>query len=384
MATVKKRRWKTKTGISEAWVVRYYDAAGERRSETFASKTEANGRRVDIEAELRAGVHTALSESPTVREVGESWFAARQAEGLERATLRSYRSKLENHIYPLLGAKKIAMLSAPDLEAIKAKLVERTSTANARAVMAQIRMIFNHAEKVGQTSKNVARGVRLKRPKREKKARVRIPTKDEAGALLKRIMPPEPQAMTFAAAYAITAHFVGLRPSEQRGLQWPSVTLSGPHPCVTVKERADETGRLGPCKSESAYRTIPLGPAVVAVLRRWKLVCPPPGGPGLHLVFPNGVGRVELLPNLYARMWRPLFWRAGEDGPAAIQPYYNIHAARHFYASLLIDQGFAPKQVQERMGHSSIQVTMDIYGHLFRDKEHEQAQASLIERAIDW
>jgi integrase len=383
MATVKKRQWQTKSGTSEAWVVRYYDAKGERRSEQFDTKTEANGRKVDIETELRAGVHTALSESPSVRQIGEAWFAVREAEQLEPATLRSYRSKLKNHIYPLIGSKKIAMLAAPDLEDIKGKLLERTSIANARAILAQIRMMFNHAETSGKTSKNVARSVRLKRGKREKKGRVAIPTKAEAGALLKRAMPPEPQAMTYAAAYAVSAHFTGMRASEQRGLQWPKVALAGPNPCIVIDERADETGKLGSCKSDSSYRTIPLGPSVVAVLRRWKLVCPKPPKGQPALVFPNGAGRVELLPNIRTRVWVPLFWKPGEPGVLA-QPYYTPHVARHFYASLLIDQGFAPKQVQERMGHSSIQVTMDIYGHLFRDKENEQAQATMLEKAIDW
>lgn len=393
MATVKKRQWQTKSGTSEAWVVRYYDAKGERRSETFDTKTEANGRKVDIETELRAGVHTALSESPTVRQIGEAWFAAREAEQLEPATLRSYRSKLENHIYPLIGSKKIAMLAAPDIEDIKGKLLERTSLANARAILAQVRMMFNHAETVGKTSKNVARSVRLKRGKREKKGRIAIPTKAEAGALLKRAMPPEPQAMTYAAAYAVAAHFTGMRASEQRGLQWSKVALSGPNPCIVIDERADETGKIGSCKSDSSYRTIPLGPSVVAVLRRWKLVCPKPPKGKPALVFPNGVGRVELLSNIHLRTWKPLFWKLDEPGAPVLdedgkhvlaQPYYSVHVARHFYASLLIDQGFAPKQVQERMGHSSIQVTMDIYGHLFRDKENEQAQATMIEKAIDW
>ena len=59
----------------------------------------------------------------------------------------------------------------------------------------------------------------------------------------------------------------------------------------------------------------------------------------------------------------------------------RLHAYRHFYASWLIDQRFGPKRVQELMGHSSIQVTFDTYGHLF-PQENDQAQFAAAERAL--
>lgn len=393
MATVKKRAWTTKAGVSVAWVVRYYDADGQRRSEQFDTRTEANGRKVDIETELRAGIHTALSESPTVREIGEHWYAACEKEKLEDSTLRNYRGKLDRHIYPHIGAKKMGMLSAPDIETFKGTLLETCSIAMARKVLGQVRMMFNHAERVGKVSRNVARTVKIKSDKRDRRAKIKIPSKEATGALLRRAMPQEPLPMTFEAAYTAVAHLAGLRASEQRGLPWPNVQLAGDHPCIVVNQRADEKGRIGACKTETGYRTIPIGPSLVAVLRRWKLTCPKPPEGQAALVFPNGAGRVERLANIHFRVWKPLFWKRDEEGQPVLDekgkhvlalPYHNIHAARHFYASLLIDQGFAPKQVQERMGHSSIAITMDHYGHLFRDKENEQAQARLLERAIDW
>lgn len=46
------------------------------------------------------------------------------------------------------------------------------------------------------------------------------------------------------------------------------------------------------------------------------------------------------------------------------RPKYGLHALRHFCASWLIEQGFTPKRLQTILGHSSIQMTFDVYGHL--------------------
>ena len=57
---------------------------------------------------------------------------------------------------------------------------------------------------------------------------------------------------------------------------------------------------------------------------------------------------------------------------------FSVHDLRHFHASLMIEQGMQPKQLQEHMGHSSIKVTMDIYGHLFKDEEAKARRRALI------
>jgi integrase len=56
----------------------------------------------------------------------------------------------------------------------------------------------------------------------------------------------------------------------------------------------------------------------------------------------------------------------------AMHPKYRLHSLRHAAASLFIEQGFTPKRVQALMGHSSIQVTFDTYGHLFPSQDSDQ------------
>jgi len=66
----------------------------------------------------------------------------------------------------------------------------------------------------------------------------------------------------------------------------------------------------------------------------------------------------------------------------AMRPKYGIHALRHFCASWLIEQGFSPKRLQALLGHSSIQMTFDRYGHLFPSLEDDHAKFAAGELAL--
>ena len=96
-------------------------------------------------------------------------------------------------------------------------------------------------------------------------------------------------------------------------------------------------------------------------LKEWRLQCPKGE---LDLVLPNTVGRVEQLANISRRCFKPLQVKCGIIGQDG-KPKFGLHALRHFYASWLIDQGFPPKRVQTILGHASITMTFDCYGHLF-------------------
>jgi integrase len=137
-------------------------------------------------------------------------------------------------------------------------------------------------------------------------------------------------------------------------------------------------------KSGAGERTIPVPPLVINTLREWKLACPrretvrldSNGNPvtELHYVFPNGLGKIESHANIINRGLIPVQIAAGitlDDGQEAKAKYTGLHSLRHFYASWCINRledgglGLPLKVVQERMGHSSVTMTADTYGHLF-------------------
>jgi len=168
----------------------------------------------------------------------------------------------------------------------------------------------------------------------------------------------------------ITAVFTGLRASEIRGLRWVDVDLG--RALLTVRQRADRWNVIGPPKSEAGRREVPLAPIVVDTLREWKPACPQGAA---DLVFPNGKGRVTTLPTISERVLKPLQRRAGCR-------QYGMHALRHAAASLFIEQGFSAKRVQALMGHSTIGITFDTYGHLFPSERDDQAAMSQMQERL--
>jgi integrase len=140
---------------------------------------------------------------------------------------------------------------------------------------------------------------------------------------------------------------------------------------------------LGPPKSASGFRIIPLPDRVVGTLREWKIACP------LHpkaLVFPSEKGRVLSHGVMAKNHLKPILIAAGvtsndEDDDEQVAKY-TTHKFRHAAASLWIDQGLNPKRVQALVGHGSIQVTFDTYGHLFEETQREADHRNAIEQAL--
>jgi integrase len=179
----------------------------------------------------------------------------------------------------------------------------------------------------------------------------------------------------------LTAVFTGLRASELRGLRWDDVDLKKAE--LHVRQRADRYNAIGKPKSHSGERTVPFGPEVVKTLKEWKLACPK----GEHgLVFPTANGRIEHHKNII-RALKPVVVAAGLTNKAGQPKYTGLHALRHFYASWCInpkERGgleLPAKVVQERLGHASIVMTMDRYGHLF-PRTDTGAELAAAERAL--
>ena len=186
-----------------------------------------------------------------------------------------------------------------------------------------------------------------------------IPSKDELRAILEA-------ASSRWRPLIVTVIFTGLRASELRGLTWSDIDLD--RATLRVRQRADRWNRIGSPKSATSQREVPLAPMVVNTLKEWRLACPP-GEKGL--VFPNDEGEVESLSVIRRQGLGKAQVAAGIANDAR-HPKYALHALRHAAASLFIEEGFSPKRVQALMGHSTIQTTFDVYGHLFPSQDSDQ------------
>jgi integrase len=164
----------------------------------------------------------------------------------------------------------------------------------------------------------------------------------------------------------LTAIFTGLRASELRGLRWCDVDLKRGE--LHVRQRADRYGAIGRPKSEAGERTVPLPPKVVATLREHRLACP---RNDQDIVFTNSRGGIEHRNTIVGHGFHPAQVAAGVVDGDGEAKYKGLHSLRHFYASWCINRRadggleLPLKVVQARLGHASIQMTADVYGHLF-------------------
>lgn len=362
--SVRKRAWTTRKGeAKEAWIVDYVDQEGDRHIETFERKKDADARHDQVKVNVRAGIHTAPSKSVTVAEAAEAWIKQVEANGMkghgpaERSTLRQYRQHINLHIVPRLGRMKLATLGPKAIEQFRDELLAAISRPLARKVLTSLKSILKVA-KCGHIAADVSVGVN-KRGKIKVTAGVDFPTPIEIKNLI-RAASGDQKRHTLLLTVALT----GLRASELRGLRWLDVDFKAPE--LHVRQRADRWGNIGDPKSDTSKRTLPLAPELALALKEWKLACPV-GEAGL--VFPTGTGAVEHHSNML-RGLDTIMKTAGAVDKAG-EPKYALHAFRHFFASWCInpkDRGgreLPPKVVQELMGHSSIVITLDIYGHLF-------------------
>jgi integrase len=354
MATVRKRTRIAANGEEKiAWVADYHDQHKTRHLKTFPTRKAAAAWLVETQGEVARGVHTPERASINVYEACQLWLQRGRVEDLEKGTMRGYEALVRLHIGPTLGAVTLAKLATPMLEAWRDRLVARVSRRLARKILGTLKSILSEAQRRGLVAHNAALPVKVDTKKREVKkleVGVDVPGNEDIQRLLATVTGRHRPLI-------VTAIFTGMRASELRGLPWSAVDFE--KRTITVRQRADEWGTIGMPKSAAGQREIPMSPTVVNTLREWKLVCPKGE---LDLVFPNTLGKVQPLSNIAQRVWHPLQKAAGLVD-AAGKPLFNFHALRHFTASRWIGLGFTPKRLQQMLGHSSVQMTFDRYGH---------------------
>jgi integrase len=412
--SVRKREWQPKKGkAKEVWVVDYKDLGGKRRYKSFRTKKKAEDYEHKVLGELRDGIHVPEKETITVADAGDKWILDCEVEhDLEKSTIDAYRTHLRLHIKPLIGEVLLTRLSIPAVKLFQDRVREKGGSADlVRRLTIDLGAIIAVAQERGYVARNVvyemSRSTRAKKKRAGEKRRkkkaivgVDIPLPEEIALLQSYCTDDE-------RPFFLTLIFTAMRSSEIRALAWSAVDFE--EHTISVTRRVDKAGKIGWPKTGDGQRKIPVPAIVINTLKEWKLRCPrretkkrdAAGNPVkvLDLVFPNGHGKLENHGNIITRLYQPLQLRAGlikdhvedeglddEDGEAPIKSkarYPGLHAMRHFFASWCINRKSAgglelpAPDVRYRMGHSSIQQTVDTYGHLFPDaSENESLSAA--------
>jgi len=269
---------------------------------------------------------------------------------------------IKNHLNPHFGNIHINRINFDSVEKYMVKLrKEGKSEPLIRKILITLNQVMKYATRKRYIETNPVREVDKPKNKTGAGGKIDFLTPYEIRALLDKTN-GDKQRMIF-----LMAVMSGMRQGELLGLKWGDIDWINNQVCV---RRTYNHGRFYEPKSEKSYRRIDLSPLVVSELKRWRLQCMPNE---LDLVFPNEAGKPMFGENLVKRSFKPALRRAGIRE-------IRFHDLRHTYATLLVDQGEHPKYIQEQMGHSSINITMDVYGHLMKAVNTEATKK--LEKAV--
>lgn len=365
MSSIHKVRWTSGGKEKTAWAVDYLDQDRKKRRRTFKTQREAKEWDIAAQGEIKAGKHTPDSKSITVIEAMRLWLDRCKLrvgldgdEKLEWSTARQYDSHVRHIARSSIAAVKLSRLGMPMVEAFKDELLGKdVSSATARKILTSLKTAITEAQRRGLVAQNVAAEVRYGRRKRRPVVEGEdLPTKAELQAILAKAGQWYP--------LLVTAAFTGMRSSELRGLRWGDVDFD--IKAVHVRRRADYRRTIGGPKSTAGTRTIPLIDMVANALRARRVASRWAGAD--DYVFCNSVGRITFHQSIQDRGFIPVQVAAGID-PAR----YGLHSLRHFYASWLIGmRHYSPKEIQAMLGHATLAMTFDTYGHLLKKSEAEE------------
>ncbi len=353
-------------GGFEAWV--YLVREKRKVRKTFARESEARSWRAEAQsAASKGGLRPVAYDKRTLYDALVGFVAGMEAgtirpKGRERYkpnTIRSY----ERAIRLYLRDSELGMLRPPDVrrsdvQAYVDGLLAKMAPHSASNILNPLQAFYGRGIKEEELGHNPTEGIDL--PAGESKRPRRIVSPGEAAALV-RALPTEDRALWATAFYA------GLRRGELQALRCKDIDLGAS--LIHIRKGWDQVeGEIDP-KSAAGRRTIPILAVLRDFLDEQLLRTARAGGDRIFGRTASQVFYGATVDKRAKRAWlaHNLTEReaAEEEGrEATLLTVLTMHECRHTFASILIDTGANPKAIQEVMGHSKIQTTFDIYGHM--------------------
>jgi integrase len=422
MAKVRKRTWTSGGKEKTAWVADYFDQhidadhpRGHRHIKTFELRRQAEEWLAGAQVEVKKGTHTPDSTSITVAQAADLWLKRGSLDNWRYSTLRNMEQQVKHLILPTsIADVKLSQVNRQKIDEFYYALLGTAgqptpgnyryrTKAVARRGLLCLKMIMAFAYRSELVARDVAQPNTTPRRDRKKlEIGVDIPSKNEIKLLintpyLDRMPGRAPELglakyNRFWRAVFVTLAFTGMRQGEARGLTWDDVDFKGR--CINVRRNVDRWHNTTEPKTPAGYRKIPMFPIVYQTL--WDFANDSDGTvvmlrPGNNLVFdptdptllmhrPRAIG-LHLGGSSIMEALRRIQRKTGILN-ARGRFKYSGHDFRHFFASLIIEQGFTVKQATEIMGHSSVQMTFDLYGHLFPGDEEDQKKLAAAEASV--
>jgi integrase len=340
-------------------------ATGKRKQQWISvkgTKKEAEKRLAELLHQLDTGMFMKPGKT-TLTEYLERWLKDYAWPNLAPRTAEGYGTIIRQHLIPKLGNLLLTQVKPEHLQKYYSEMLNSGRCNSSRGLSAQtvrhhhtaLHKALQTAVEWGLLSRNVADAVR---PPRAERSEMRTWGEDDITHFL--------EAAKHTPYYALfyTALFTGMRRSELLALHWQDVDfiLSQVYVSRSLHQLRDGSYVFRPTKTAKGRRTVALPPSAILVLNehrgkqeRDRAML----GISLKdddLVF-SALNGKPIRPNTITRAWPMLAVRAGLKA-------IRLHDARHTHASLMLKQGIHPKIVQERLGHSTIAITLDTYSHV--------------------
>lgn len=361
-------------GKTWSWVA---DAGRDPSTGRRRQKTKGGFRtRKAAEAALREYLHATetgqLTErsSATVAEYLTQWLANQEATA-RRTTFRGYQSDLDR-VIRCVGHVRLQELTPLQLETAYAEML-RSGSARGGPLSAKtvhnahstLRKALNDGVRLGELIRNPATAAR---PPKRTKPEMRTWTADELGRFLAGV-----EHDPLHAAYVLAAT-TGMRRGEIMGLRWADLDLDAGflqvrQTLTTVNDQLvfDTT------KTTRSQRRISLDPATITALRTHRarqaeerLMVGAGWDDTSDLVFTQPDGS-PVHPDRWSRTFKRHVERLG------LPELRGPHSLRHTWASLALEAGVHPKIVSERLGHSTVAITLDTYSHVVEGMDADAA-----------
>jgi integrase len=354
-ATGKKVRT-SRYGNGKRWCVRYRKPAGGEARKAFHRQVDAERFKASLEADALRGIWIDQQIARSLcKDMAERWFETTAP--LKATTRKDYRSLLDTHVLPAFGSQRLADIDTLSIRGWVARLqqagLSASRTKHAYHVLAAV---LEAGVQAGGLTRNPASGVRIPRGRRPA---MHVLDAGQVEQLADAIESPYGTLVRFAA-------YTGLRAGEIVALRLKRLDLLRGAVHV-VESTSDVKGHLitGATKTY-ADRTVRLPRFLRDELAAHLAGQDGPSHPDGYVFTGRHGGQLRHNYFVYTH-FKPALTKVG------LPTTVRFHDLRHTCASLLIAQGAHPRAVMEHLGHSSISVTMDRYGHLFPEELHRLA-----------
>lgn len=336
---------------------RYRDPLGNQRCRTFTRKADAERfvREMEVDVERGAWLDPRAADIPLAVWAEEFLALARR---LSPTTVRTYRRDLDRYVLVRFGTYRIGRLPADEIENwLNDEIAAGLAPSSVHRHYRTLRRLLQVAVEKQRIASNPCD--RVEPP--------RVPKRDMAFLSWQEVValaeahPDRYRALIYLAVDS------GMRWSELVGLRRARLDVRNRKVRVTeqlVRLDPGEWLRKEP-KTSASVRSISLSRFTAGVLAQHLERYSAPGLDGL--VFPNRAGNPLISSSFWNAVFSPAMGRAGVR--------CRFHDLRHTSVALAIAEGAHPKAIQTRMGHSSINVTLDRYGHLFPELDEAIAQS---------